>query len=215
MRTMKLQLETDNLSDYLAASEVIDFEEPAIQALAHELSATAKTDVELAKRAYEFVRDQIGHSFDIHGRVVTCKASDVLKYGEGICFAKAHLLAALLRSLGIPTGLCYQRLIFNDEDPAILTLHGLNAIYLGSLDRWIRVDARGNKPGVHAAFSLTAEALAYPVRPHLGEADDPTLYAQPHPSVIAALQQSSTLDVLKKNLPQDLSGSILPMPTSN
>lgn len=206
---MKLQLETGNISAYLAASEVLDFEEPIIQGIAQKLSATAKTDVELAKLAYEFVRDQISHSFDIHGRTVTCKASEVLKCGEGICFAKAHLLAAFLRSLDIPTGLCYQRLVFNDEDPTLLTLHGLNAIYLGSLERWIRVDARGNKPGVNAAFSLTAEALAYPVRPHLGEVDDPTIYAQPHASVVAALQQSSTLDALRQNLPQDLSRSIL------
>lgn len=212
---MKLQLETNDLSDYLAASEVLDFRSPTLEAIAQRLSAAAKTDVELAQLAYEFVRDQISHSFDINGRVVTCKASEVLTHGEGICFAKAHLLAALLRSTGIPAGLCYQRLVFNDEDPMVLTLHGLNAIYLSSLERWIRVDARGNKPGVKAAFSLAAEVLAYPVRPHLGETDEPTIYARPHPSVIAALQQSSTLDALKENLPQDLSGSLLPASTSN
>jgi len=40
--------------------------------------------------------------------VVTCSASEVLREGTGICFAKSHLLAALLRAVGIPAGLCYQ-----------------------------------------------------------------------------------------------------------
>jgi len=35
---------------------------------------------------------------------VTCKASDVLIYGTGYCYAKSHLLAALLRANAIPAG---------------------------------------------------------------------------------------------------------------
>ena len=27
-------------------------------------------------------------------------------------------------------------------------IHSLNAIYIKSLDKWVRVDARGNKPGI-------------------------------------------------------------------
>lgn len=40
------------------------------------------------------------------------------------------------------------------------------------LDRWIRLDARGNKENVHAEFSLDEEMLAFPVRSELGEVDD-------------------------------------------
>ena len=58
---------------------------------------------------------------------------------------KAYLLAAILRNLGIPTGFCYQKLILDVEEKPWLVIHGLNAIYLKSVSKWIRVDARGNK----------------------------------------------------------------------
>ena len=62
------------------------------------------TDTEKAKIAYEYVRDEIPHSFAIDSKIITAKASDVLRYKTGICHAKANLLAALLRSQSIPVG---------------------------------------------------------------------------------------------------------------
>ena len=47
------------------------------------------------------------------------------------------------------------------------------------LDRWIRLDARGNKENVHAEFSLDEEMLAFPVRSELGEVD----YRDNHPDL--------------------------------
>ncbi len=201
---MELQLETSNLSAYLAASEVIDFEHPAIEAIATQLIQSQLTDVAQAQRIYEFVRDEIPHSFDITGRVVTCHASDVLQHREGICFAKSHLLAALLRCVSIPTGLCYQRLLLEQENAPEFTLHGLNAVYLASVDRWIRVDARGNKPGVQAEFSLAQERLAFPIRAELHESEYDIVYAQPNVKVIAALRNSPTLLALIQQLPDEL-----------
>ena len=77
---------------------------------------------------------------------VTCRASDVLKYRTGYCFAKSHLLAALLRANQIPAGLCYQRLTIDhppvqgsiDTNPPH-TLHGLNAVLLPEFG-WYRMD---------------------------------------------------------------------------
>lgn len=57
---------------------------------------------------------------------------------------------ASLRSVGIPAGFCYQVLRFGPTDDEEMVLHGFNAIYLASLDRWIRVDARGNTNGINA-----------------------------------------------------------------
>lgn len=62
----------------------------------------------------DFVRDQIRHSADYRPNPVTCKASEVLRHGTGYCYAKSHLLAALLRANGVPAGLCYQRLSVGD-----------------------------------------------------------------------------------------------------
>lgn len=196
--------EKNNVDEYLAASEIIDYESDNIQKIAHSFSAKVSSDVQLAQKVYEYVRDYISHSFDIQSDKVTCNASDVLRYNEGICYAKSHLLAAILRCLKIPTGFCYQKLVLNNSEPSYLTLHGLNSIYIESLQKWIRVDARGNKEGVKAEFSLEKEILAFPVRTNLGEVDYPTVYVQPNDKVVKALQMSNSRQELIKNLPNDL-----------
>lgn len=198
---MNQVLEKIDLDAYLLASDVVDYEHETIQAIVHHFSQQITQPSDRAKIVYEFVRDQIPHSFDIQSKVVTCNASEVLKYREGICFAKAHLLAAILRGLGIPTGFCYQRLVFSDEDLTRLTLHGLNAIYLKDWQRWVRVDARGNKPGVQAEFDLEQEKLAFEVRPELNELDDRTIYAQPKDEVVKALRRCKNLAELTLCLP--------------
>lgn len=48
-------------------------------------------------------------------------------------------------------------------------------------DRWIRLDARGNKEGVDAHFSLNGEHLAWPMDPSQGEIDYPVVDASPPP----------------------------------
>lgn len=201
---MKLQLETNDLNQYLVATDVIDYEHKNIQAVAEDLAKTTNNQIDLAKTVYEYVRDTIAHSFDINGDIVTCESSAVLKYKQGICYAKSHLLAALLRYLQIPTGFCYQKLILDDADKSLLTLHGLNAIYLGSLDKWIRVDARGNKAGVKAEFNLEREFLAYLVREEEQEIDFPTVFSQPNEKVVAALRISKNRQELIANLPDEL-----------
>lgn len=39
------------------------------------------------------------------------------------------------------------------------------------MNKWIRVDARGNKENVHAEFCIDEEKLAFPIRTELGEID--------------------------------------------
>ena len=108
---MKLSLFTDNIDEYLKKDGVVNYENVNIIQLADLLWSNADSDVDYIKRAYEFVRDNISHSADINEDSLTCSASEVLAAGHGICFAKSHLLAALLRCKSIPTGFCYQKLI--------------------------------------------------------------------------------------------------------
>ena len=129
---------------------------------------------------------------------VTCKASDVLIHGTGYCYAKSHLLAALLRANAIPAGLCYKRLAF-ETDGQSYCLHGLNAIYLEQ-HGWYRVDARGNKPGVAAEFSPPSENLAFPVI-GAAEKDFPEICAEPLPVVVQALTRNLTVEQVFENLP--------------
>lgn len=101
-----------------------------------ELGRSCASDEAIAQRCFEFVRDSIKHSWDLHlegpggtGLPVTCRASDALLHRTGFCYSKSHLLAALLRVNGLPAGLCYQRLTVGRQGPPYC-LHGLDAVYL-------------------------------------------------------------------------------------
>lgn len=197
---MRLIVVNDNPGDYLACSHVINYDDIAIQQTARRLSAGTHNDVETIQARFEFVRDEIAHTFDIGAGEVTCNASDVLRYGHGICYAKSHLLAAILRYLGIPIGFCYQRL-YDEDFPSGYVLHGLNAVYISSLDRWIRLDARGNKPGVNVLFDLGSDMLAFKINESLGESEDPRIFATPAECVIRALTTSANAKTLSCSLP--------------
>jgi hypothetical protein len=116
----------------------------------------------IARACFEWVRDEIGHSFDYQLNPVTCRASEVLQQKTGYCFAKSHLLAALLRANQIPAGFCYQRLSIDDKGGPY-SLHGFNTLYLPDIG-WYRVNARGNKAGVNAQFTPPQEPLVYKIQ---------------------------------------------------
>jgi transglutaminase-like putative cysteine protease len=202
---MELIPKSANFMDYLEELDVVDFSHPFIQKKINELFHEGQSEIEKAKIAFEFVRDEIAHSWDIQSTRVTCKASEVLYYKEGICYAKANLLAALLRSQGIPTGFCYQRLMLFDTPDKGYSLHALNGVFLQSLNRWIRLDARGNKPGVQAEFSIDQEILAFPVQEEFDEKDFPIIYTKPNPKTISVLKEhTDALEMYKYYLPDIL-----------
>ncbi|MCL1491898.1 MAG: transglutaminase family protein [Pseudanabaena sp. Salubria-1] len=186
------------MEEYLQVTEVIDWQHPEIIKCSKKIASGHKTPDEIAKACFEWVRDNIFHSFDFQMNPVTCRASDVLQHKTGYCFAKSHLLAALLRANQIPAGFCYQRLSIDDRG-APYSLHGFNAIYLPEIG-WYRVDARGNKEGVNAQFTPPIEKLAYKTQlPE--EADFQLIFAAPLQIVIEALQAQTTWDDMLHNLP--------------
>ena len=194
----------NKIDEYLKADDVIDYRNKSIMQLADALFQKANNELEFIKMSYEFVRDNISHSADIKEDIITCAASEVLEAGHGICFAKSHLLAALLRCKSIPTGFCYQKLILDDETAPILIYHGLNGVYIKEYKKWIRLDARGNKEGVNAQFSLDEEYLAFPIRTEKGEEDGFTIYPNPDTKVLERLRNYKTRTELWDNLPTEL-----------
>lgn len=183
---------------YLSINKYIDFDAPEVRTAALMLAERASSKTELIRLCFEFVRDEIHHSADFRLNPVTCKASEVLRYKTGYCFAKSHLLAALLRANKVPTGLCYQRLSVGDNG-APYCLHGLNAVWLKEFG-WYRIDARGNKPGINAQFNPPVEALAFATgEPQ--ERDIPGIWAEPLPVVIEVLERYDTWDQVLDNLP--------------
>ncbi|MEG3628252.1 transglutaminase domain-containing protein [Streptomyces poriticola] len=190
---MQLIQQNPDLSAYLAADEVIDHDHPLVRETAARLAGEAEDSYAYARLAFEFVRDTIPHSQDSGDPRVTWRASDVLARRTGICCAKAHALAALLRAEDIPTALCYQR--FD-------VVHGLIAVRFNG--GWHRQDPRGNKPGVDARFSLGDERLAFTPDPECNEMDYPELYSEPHPVVLDVLRAATDRTHLRQILPTAL-----------
>ncbi|MDE5752972.1 MAG: transglutaminase-like domain-containing protein [Oscillospiraceae bacterium] len=197
-------LYSNKIDDYLKHDDVIDYEDESILELANILFRKANNELNFIKLAYEFVRDNISHSADINEDVITCTASEVLKSSHGICFAKSHLLSALLRCKSVPTGFCYQKLILDDKIAPILIYHGLNGVYIKDYQKWIRLDARGNKTGIHAQFSIEKEQLAFPIRPEMGEIDGFIIYPDPDKKILEKLRKNKTRTELWNNLPTEL-----------
>lgn len=200
---MKIFPETENLEEYLQPSEIIDWDTPEVALQAHVLVAGLESEIDKAKRLYEWVRDEIAHSVDADHKIVTCSASEVLRHRTGLCIAKAHLLAAMLRGVGIPAGFCYQLLRWDELSPRMV-LHGLNAIYFSSIRRWIRVDSRGNKHGIDAQFLVADEQLAFTANPELGEYLCEKVFASPLASVVNCLKSHPSVTAVLANLPSTL-----------
>jgi len=183
---------------YLEETEVVDFSDPNIQTLAKALSKGCISDREVAEKCFEYVRDEIHHSGDYKDDITTCRASEVLERKTGWCYAKSHLLAALLRANAIPTGFCYQRLSCSEYKKDKYCLHGLNAVYLKDFG-WYKIDPRGNKEGVDAQFNPPYERLAFRLEEH--EFDLEKIYAEPLDIVIKALKKFITYNEMVDNFP--------------
>lgn len=184
------------MKNYLLETNIIDYSDLAITALSKDLKRGCTTDLEIAKNCFNYVRDEISHTGDTKSRIITIKASEVLRYKTGWCYAKSHLLAALLRCNGIPVGICYQQLKCNEYKEGSYCLHGLNAVYLKEFG-WYKVDARGNKEGIDAQFTPPYEKLAFELEE--GEVDINEIFEEPLENVVESLSQE--YEIMINNFP--------------
>ncbi|HEY3272397.1 MAG TPA: transglutaminase family protein [Methanocella sp.] len=182
MRSDKRLIVPGRAEDYLRSSDLLDFDDVTVSQLAGSVRGGSEADV--LRGAFELVRDRFTHSFDAGAEAgIACSASDVVRLGHGLCYAKSHLLAAILRCNGIPTGFCYQRM---KSEQGGFVLHGFNAVFIG--DRWVRIDARGNNERVRVTFDLEGDMLAYPVDESAGECEYPVVFAKPDAGLVRALR---------------------------
>lgn len=202
-------LQSDNLDDYLRTTTVVDWHDATIQQKTADIAGEVEGEVEKARKLFEWVRDAISHSKDIGLEVVTCKASKVLERATGICYAKSHLLAAMCRCAGIPAGFCYQVYRVSHDQPTT-AIHGFNALFLESLKKWIRVDARGNTGDIDAQFSTEEERLAFPVDPARGELFIyRTVFTDPVPQVLEVLNRFNNRSKMWPHLPSTIPDELL------
>lgn len=169
---------------------IYEWQNPAIQEMTSFLSVP-ENDIATIRKTYLFVRDERKHSWDARDKRITVTASDVLRERVVIRRAKSNLPATLLRANHIPTGICYQWLTLGDTPETGCCIHAPNAAYVESLNRWIRLDARGNRKGVHWEMCLEEEKLAFPVRPESGEIDYKQIHVQPAPITMQILENST------------------------
>lgn len=196
--------ESDDLGRYLEDTITIDWQTPAMQSIVTELMEGTTKLEDRVRRLFDFVRDEIGHSIDVGAQVQTCRASEVLDERTGLCYAKSHLLAGLLRSSGFPTGFCYVRTADRDR-PGRFVLHGFNAVYWASTSSWIYLDARGNREGLDTECRFDVPwSLAHWPDAKKGEAFLPFIYRRPGKRIIDLLERAPSFDAVCKNLPDSI-----------
>jgi acetylornithine/N-succinyldiaminopimelate aminotransferase len=216
---IKLVQQSSDNKEYLTNTKLINYESIEVSSLAKQLDISSDNEIPSIIKAYEYVRDQIPHTIDAKRTEVAQSASDVIQLGHGLCYAKAHLLAALLRYAGIPSGICYQRICldnpneFGSEDTfdKRLVLHAVNAVFIKSINKWVRMDARGNSGIINAQFSTGKEQLAFSVHPEYREEDGYIIYQDTPNTIAKSLDAHSSSIELMENLPSYIieTGSIL------
>lgn len=93
-----MNIRTDSLQEYVAATNLCDCEDPWLRRKAEETITGATTPEEKALKIFYYVRDNIRFSM-AYSR---SKASQILQLGYGECLTKTNAHVALLRAAGIP-----------------------------------------------------------------------------------------------------------------
>jgi len=182
------------MSPFLRSTMIVNWDHPEVLALASYLSKQSDHPLGLISRTFEWVRDRVEHSWEYQKEAVPLKASDVLMNKHGCCFAKSHLLAALLRANGISTGFAYQR-VPNEWGTSNVRLHGFNTVYVAH-SGWYDLDARGCKQGVDTFFDPPNQSLTHPDGERLKG-----IWPNPLSCVVDALVHSTHVRELYLNLP--------------
>ncbi len=189
------------LTQYLSETREIDFSHPLIQQKGEELKKNSHNTVDYIEKAFNYVRS-LPHSADIDSRHVSVSASEVMQHNEGICYAKSHLLASLLRYTSIPAGFIYQKLGRVCTTGARLIIHALNAVYISDYNSWVPLDARGEKDP--CPIDLKKGHLVYPPNTVCNECTIPAIYPAPDPASLNALYNTDDVENLLDNLPTEL-----------
>lgn len=112
-------------------------EEMKAIAKARELTKNLKTDKEKVEAIYNFVINHVSYDYDKAKNIANDYIpviDQTLTDKQGICYDYAALLAAMLRSEGIPT-----KLIMG-KSKAIPDYHAWNEVYLKDTKEWVTID---------------------------------------------------------------------------
>lgn len=135
----------ENLELYLKPTPFIDSDSPSIIEFAKQFIGDAKTDIEKAVKLFYAVRDEIRYDpYNINFTHEGLKASIILGRRYGYCVAKAIVLTAAARSVGIPARLGFADVINHLATERLKSLmqtdifawHGFSELFLDG--RWVK-----------------------------------------------------------------------------
>ncbi len=158
--TVKLNLKNPN-DVYLSSVQNINWNENmAAIKKANELTKGLKNDSEKIKKIYEFAVNNFSYDYEKLKTLNNDYLPDIdktLKAKKGICYDYSSMIAAMLRSQGIPT-----KLVKGYADK-VDGYHAWNEIYDESKGRWIIVDATydSQMKAAKVKYSFEKKASAY------------------------------------------------------
>ena len=138
-------MDNDALAQYCSPTFFIDSDHRDIVEFSSHHADNATTSLEKAVKIYYAVRDKIRYDpYNIPVHPDGMKASQVLKAGKGFCVAKAVLLAACLRSVGVPARLGFADVKNHLSTPKLrakmgtdlFVWHGYTDVYLEG--KWVK-----------------------------------------------------------------------------
>lgn len=98
---MELICESNAFDPYLHESNEVDYSNPIVKEKVSELFKPSQTEIEKVKIAFEYVRDDISHSWDIQGTQVTCKRGKVFAMQNQIYLRLYYALKAYQQGFAI------------------------------------------------------------------------------------------------------------------
>ena len=166
---------SEDLAPYLRPSACVESDAPAVHAFVDRVTSGAVDDRDRVVRLFYAVRDEI--RYDPYGVVLTqdfLRASSVLARGAGFCVAKAVVLAAGARAIGVPARLGFADVrnhltterLRAQMGTDIFAFHGFTELHLDG--RWVKAtptfnrslcDKFGVKP---LEFDGTNDSLLHP-----------------------------------------------------
>lgn len=131
---------------YLASTELLDFDAPAVARFVADALQDAATPTEKAVRLFHAVRDRIRYdTSNLRLTPTGLRASTVVAEGQAFCIPKAALLAAAARRVGIPAAIGLSDVVNHFSSPKmqqamggrpVFMHHGWAALYLEG--RWLK-----------------------------------------------------------------------------
>lgn len=130
------------VNKYLVPTKHVESDDPAITALADQITAGQTTDTAKAKAIYDWVVDNIKYDYAKYGRHQDGDYDNeygalyTLRTGKGVCYDYAALTAALGRAAGLQVKMVNGQA----SSGAVTGFHAWNEIYLAEQGTWVNVD---------------------------------------------------------------------------